>query len=159
MSVTRAKILHANQGHHLQVQGVAFTYKVKSEDTDENYVLGEGVIPPQHEEPMHIHHREDEALYILKGQFEITCGGETFPAGPGAFALLPKGVPHRLKNLSNRPGKILFIHSPGGLEEFFEHLSVFGKESVPLEMAKMKELAARYGIEFPSIDRPEKKDR
>ena len=57
-------------------------------------------------------------------------------------------------NLSNRPGKLLCIQSPGGVEEFFEHLSVFGKEAIPLDKAKEKELAERYGIEFLAMNRP-----
>jgi mannose-6-phosphate isomerase-like protein (cupin superfamily) len=96
----------------------------------------------------HIHRREDEALYVLRGEFEIECGGEKFTGGPGTFALLPKNLPHRFENLSNRPGKILCIHSPAGVEHFFEHLSVFGKEARPIDVTKMNELAKRYGIEF-----------
>jgi hypothetical protein len=42
--------------------------------------------------PQHIHHREDEAFYILEGEFEKR-GGEVFKARPRTFALLSKEAP------------------------------------------------------------------
>jgi hypothetical protein len=46
----------------------------------------------------------------------------TFEAGPGRFSLLPKNVPHRFQELSDQPVKIRCVQSPGGVEEFFEHM-------------------------------------
>ena len=37
--------------------------------------------------PAYIYHREDDAFYVLEGEFEIDCGGEVFKASPGMFAL------------------------------------------------------------------------
>jgi mannose-6-phosphate isomerase-like protein (cupin superfamily) len=144
----RPKVLQAGKGLRLNVQGIDFTYKATSADTDGQYALAEGIVPPGHGAPTHIHRREDEAFYILKGEFEIECGGETFQAGPGTFALLPKNLPHRFQNVSQRPGRVLCVQSPGGVEEFFEHMSVFANELRPLDLTKMQELAERYGIEF-----------
>jgi mannose-6-phosphate isomerase-like protein (cupin superfamily) len=143
----RPKILQAGEGTRLNVQGVLFTYKATSADTDGRYALTEGTVPPYHGAPMHIHHREDEAFYILEGEFEIECDGETIQAGPGTFALLPKNLPHRFQNLSDDPGRILCVQSPGGVEEFFEHMSLLAKAGPP-DVEKIKELTERYGIEF-----------
>ena len=74
----------------LNVQGIVFSYKAVGEDTEGRYALTEGIVPPHHGAPEHIHHREDEAFYILEGEFEIECGGEIFRASPGTFALLPR---------------------------------------------------------------------
>ena len=82
-----------------------------------------------------------------KARFEIECGGEIFRASPGTFALLPKGLPHRFQNLADRPGKVLFVQSPSGIEEFFEHMSLLA-EAGPPDPNKMKELADKYEIEF-----------
>ena len=136
------------------VQGLQFNFKAKSADTDGMYALTETTLPPQYEIQLHVHHCEDEALFILKGSFEIQCGDQIFTAGPGTFAFLPKDVPHRVKNLSNSPGKFLCIHSPGGVEEFVEHVMVFAKERIPVDIAKIPELAARYGVEFLATDQP-----
>jgi mannose-6-phosphate isomerase-like protein (cupin superfamily) len=143
----RPKVLQAGEGLRLNVQGIIFTYKATSSDTDDQYAFTEGVVPAHHGAPMHIHRREDEAFYILEGNFEIECGGETFQAGPGTFALLPKDLPHRFQNLSERPGKVLCVQSPGGVEEFFEHMSVLAKNGPP-DPAKIRELTEKYGIEF-----------
>lgn len=85
----RAKVVHGGEGMRLNVQGIVFSYKAISEDTEGRYALTEGIVQPHHGPPEHIHHREDEAFYILEGEFEIECGGEVFTARPGTFALLP----------------------------------------------------------------------
>lgn len=95
-----AVIVQAGEGLVLNVQGIRFTYKATSNDTGGLYAFTEGVVPPQHGAPLHVHHREDEAFYILEGTFEIECGGKTYTAGPGTFALLPKNLPHRFQNLA-----------------------------------------------------------
>ncbi len=146
-SVRGPKVVQAGEGMRLNVQGIVFTYKAVSEDTDGNYAFTEGIVPPHHGAPEHIHHREDEAFYILEGEFEIQCGGELFKASPGTFALLPKGLPHRFQNLSEKPGKVLCVQSPSGIEEFFEHMSLLA-EAGPPDVDKMKALADKYEIEF-----------
>jgi len=120
----RLKVVQAGEGMRLNVQGIVFSYKAVGEDTEGRYAFTEGIVPPRHGAPEHIHHREDEAFYILEGEFEIECGGEVFKTPPGTFALLPKGLPHRFQNLSDKPGKVLCVQSPSGMEEFFEHMSL-----------------------------------
>jgi mannose-6-phosphate isomerase-like protein (cupin superfamily) len=88
----RPKVVQAGEGMRLNVQGIVFSYKAVGEDTGGHYALTEGMVPPHHGAPEHIHHREDEAFYILEGEFKIECGGEVFKATPGTFALLPKGL-------------------------------------------------------------------
>jgi hypothetical protein len=36
------------------------------------------------------HHQEDEAMYILKGEYEIQCGDQVIRATPGVFVFLPR---------------------------------------------------------------------
>lgn len=99
----RPKIVHAGEGMRLHVQGIVFTYKAVGADTDGQYALTESIVPPHHGEPEHIHHREDEAFYILEGEFEIECGGEVFKAVPGTFALLAKGSSAPIPEFEERP--------------------------------------------------------
>ena len=148
----RAKIVHARQGQRFEVQGLRITYKACSHDTEGEYVLSELTVPAQHRSRLQIHHREDVAFYVLKGVFALQCGDELLTAGPGAFVLLPKGVRHAFSNVSESDGKLLCLHSPAGIEEFVEHMSVFGKERNPLHQDHINALAARCGIEF--LDEP-----
>jgi mannose-6-phosphate isomerase-like protein (cupin superfamily) len=99
----------------LNVQGIFFNYKAVGENTRERYALTEGIVPPRHGAPEHIHHREDEVFYILEGELKIECGGEVFKATPGTSALLPKGLPHRFQNLADNRGKFFACSPPAGL--------------------------------------------
>jgi mannose-6-phosphate isomerase-like protein (cupin superfamily) len=48
--------------------------------------------------PMHVHHDDDEAWYVLEGALRFRMGDETFEAGPGSAVLAPKGVAHAYGN-------------------------------------------------------------
>jgi quercetin dioxygenase-like cupin family protein len=48
------------------------------------------------EPPIHIHTREDEALYVLEGAITAYVGDETIEVEAGSYAALPKDVPHGL---------------------------------------------------------------
>ena len=46
--------------------------------------------------PMHIHHDEDEAWYLLEGRMRFRCGDDELLAEPGSFVFAPRGIPHSL---------------------------------------------------------------
>ena len=48
--------------------------------------------------PLHVHHDDDEAWYVLEGVLRFRIGDETFEAGPGGAVLARKGVPHAYGN-------------------------------------------------------------
>jgi mannose-6-phosphate isomerase-like protein (cupin superfamily) len=48
--------------------------------------------------PLHVHHDDDEAWYVLEGVLRFRIGDETFEAGPGGAVLAPKGIPHAYGN-------------------------------------------------------------
>ncbi len=45
----------------------------------------------------HVHDGYDEVYYFLSGKGSVTLGEETSPVSPGAVAVIPAGVPHRLE--------------------------------------------------------------
>ena len=53
----------------LRVQEILFTYQAVGEDSDGRYALTEGIVPPHHGAPEHVHHRGDEKFYIFEGEF------------------------------------------------------------------------------------------
>ena len=126
--------------------GIEFTHKATGGETDSSYAFAEGLVPP-HRAPLHVHHREGEAFYVLDGEFEIECNGQVYKATPETSALLPKNLPHRFRNVTDRPGKLLCVQSPAGVEEFFEHLSLLAKDG-GADLARLTQLARRYDIEF-----------
>lgn len=141
------KVLQGGEGLHFTVFGASMTYKVTAEDTGGAYSLAMETTPPHGGLPLHIHHREDEAMYILEGEYEIQCGDRVFRAIPGTFAFLPKNIPNRYQNLGDTPGKFLYITSPGGFEKLMEQMNSI-MSSEPPDMQKVQEAGQRYGIEF-----------
>ena len=48
--------------------------------------------------PLHVHHADDEAWYVLEGVLRFRIGEETVEAGPGSAVMAPKGTPHSYGN-------------------------------------------------------------
>ncbi len=67
--------------------------------------------------PLHVHHKEDEAFYVLEGVMTFYVGEEAIEAGPGSFLFGPKGVPHTY-TVDSGPARLLFLFSPAGFEGF-----------------------------------------
>lgn len=139
--------LQPDEGKLLDVLGDIVTVKITGEDTDGAYTLIQTVSPPQGGPPLHIHHREDEAFYVLEGEFEVQCGENKIRAVPGSFVFAPREIPHSFRNISSSPSKILILATPAGIEKFFEELSELASQRVP-DIEKVKEIAQRYEIEL-----------
>jgi mannose-6-phosphate isomerase-like protein (cupin superfamily) len=48
--------------------------------------------------PLHVHHSDDEAWYVLEGVLKFRIGDEICEARPGSAVLAPKGTPHAYGN-------------------------------------------------------------
>jgi quercetin dioxygenase-like cupin family protein len=104
---------------HLIPGGREFLFKVVSADTDGAYSLGEFVLPPAGAALPHIHRENEEAFYVLDGEFTVGVGEQTVMARPGSFILVPRGTVHSLHNAGSAPAKLLFVISPAALEHMF----------------------------------------
>ena len=63
--------------------------------------------------PLHIHHADDEAWYVLEGTLRFRLGDQEFEAGPGSSVMAPKGTPHSYGNARKRePARYLLIMTP-----------------------------------------------
>ena len=69
----------------LWVFGELVVCKTKSEQTGGAYSLFEVVTQPGSGPPPHVQHREDEAFYVLEGEYEFLIGKETKREGPGSL--------------------------------------------------------------------------
>ncbi len=70
----------------------------------------------------HVHEHLEESFYVLEGTFIFTCGEEEIEATPGAFLIVPRGMPH-LMRAGPGGGALLTLWTPGGLEEMFLSLT------------------------------------
>ncbi len=92
--------------------------------------------------PPHVHSREDEAMYVLKGEVLARVGSDTFRARAGDFIFMPRGVQHAWDVVGER-ARVLIVATPGGLELFLDEF-----HAAPDRDAR-DEVAARHGLSFP----------
>lgn len=68
--------------------------------------------PPRFIAPLHLHHADDEAWYVLEGTLCVRSGDEIVEVPAGAAVLVPKGTPHTYWNPSPEPCRYLLIMTP-----------------------------------------------
>src|SRR6188474_825703 len=93
-TLMKSGTLRAGAGKTVWVVGDHYTIKASGEDTGGAYTLIEVLVPPQSGPPPHVHSREDEAFYIIEGEFEVHIDNQRVTAGPGAWVTLAKGSLH-----------------------------------------------------------------
>jgi quercetin dioxygenase-like cupin family protein len=118
-------------------------------------VLSEARVLPGGGPPPHIHHREDEAFFVLEGEVTFTLNGKRVVAKAGAFIQGRRGVPHAFKNEGSVPARMLILVTPPGFEkfmaEFAQPVPSFDSPPLPVTPADIQKLLAvapRYGIEI-----------
>lgn len=128
--------------------GTRVTLKVAGEQVSGAFGLIEQTSPPGFATPLHVHSHEDEAFYIIDGQFTFTCGEDTLTAAPGAFVFLPRDIPHSFRVTGDTPGHLLQLNTPGGLERGFieagdpvEH----HRTPPPPDPARLEAITVKYG--------------
>jgi uncharacterized cupin superfamily protein len=62
--------------------------------------------------PLHVHHRDDEAWYVLEGKLGFRRGGDVLEAPAGAGVLVPAGVPHTYWNAGESCARYLLVLPP-----------------------------------------------
>jgi quercetin dioxygenase-like cupin family protein len=126
--------------------------KARAEDTGGALGVLEGRFPYQgYGTPLHVHSREDEAMYVLEGQIRFRVGDDEFVAGPGSWVWQPRGVPQAF-SVESDSARALVVFTPGGLERMFEEGGVPAEESaeppqVEADPEAAAALAKRFGFE------------
>ena len=52
--------------------------------------------------PAHIHPTQDEFIYLIEGEMELTLDGHPHGLATGGLARMPMGIPHSYKNVGNK---------------------------------------------------------
>ena len=73
---------------------------------------GGGSDPPAYIAPLHVHHADDEAWYVLEGALAFRVGDEEILAEAGAGAAAPRGVAHTYWNPRPEPARYLLAMGP-----------------------------------------------
>jgi quercetin dioxygenase-like cupin family protein len=90
--------------------------KVTAADTAGQMTIIEMTEPPGTETPLHVHHREDEAFWLIEGDVTFEVGDMRIEAHAGDYVFGPRGIPHRYI-VGDVGCRMLFITTPGGFEE------------------------------------------
>jgi quercetin dioxygenase-like cupin family protein len=131
-SIAEHTVLAADEGTRLQSgPGRDLVFKVTGEDTGGAFDYFTVEVAPKAGPPLHVHHKQEETVHVLKGAFRIRIGEETFQLDEGGFAYLPSKVPHAFVNLTDAPAEIIVVYTPGGGHRFYEELGPATRNGAP----------------------------
>ena len=134
-------------GESVALGGLGVVFKLSGEDTGGAFAVVEHPLQPGAlAGPPHTHAHEDEVSFVLEGEVGVQIGDEVFRAGPGAYVVKPRGVPHAFWNAGPTPARILEIISPAGFERYFREVAEVLAPSGPPDLTRLGEIAARYGL-------------
>ena len=134
-------VLGEAEGLRLQSgPGRDLIFKVTGEDTGGalDYFIVQ--VAPHGGPPLHVHHFQEETIQVLKGRYKIRIGDENFIVNEGGFAYLPSKVPHAFLNLTDEPGEVIVVYTPGGGHKFYEELGPLSRSG----KASRQEIAAVF---------------
>ncbi|HEY6569912.1 MAG TPA: quercetin 2,3-dioxygenase [Candidatus Limnocylindrales bacterium] len=152
MGDRKARALGAGEGESVWSLGGRFTIKADSDLTEGRLALVEALAFRTTEPPLHVHHREDEAWYVLEGGMTFYVGDSVEVARPGSFVYAPQGLPHTF-TVDVEPTRVLVLATPGGFEHFALELGEPAADDQPPSnlLPPLPEVVgpvgARYGIE------------
>jgi quercetin dioxygenase-like cupin family protein len=149
----KALALSRDEGTSVWFLGTLMTLKATGEQTNGAYGLIEQVLFPGFSPPLHVHHNEDEAFYLLEGEASFTCGDQTFKAKPGSFIFFPRDIPHWFHIEGKETARLLQFNFPAGVEHFFQEAGEPAKEltlppASPPDLEKLASTAAKYNLEI-----------
>jgi quercetin dioxygenase-like cupin family protein len=126
-----------------------------SQSTGGAYSLIHLTATPGFATPYHLHHAEDEAFYVLDGEFTFFCGEEKMVLGSGGYIFLPRGVPHGLRCSGENDSRVLIHVMPGGdvgfvgmmLEMAVPATERVSREPVAPDLQRLKTLCEKNKID------------
>lgn len=147
-----ATAVHADEGEAIWWFDCLAVIKATAADTAGLMTIVEITEPPGSQAPLHVHHREDEAFWILEGSVTIEVGDTTIECGAGDYAFGPRDIPHRY-SVGDTGCRMLFILTPGGFEDIVREMGrpaqsrTLPPPSEP-DFAHVAAVAETYGCEL-----------
>lgn len=150
-----SQALAPGEGEAFWLLGTLVTIKVAGELTGNALAVTEHLIPVGGGLPPHIHHVEDEILYVLEGEIAGQCGAQPLRAEAGGTLFLPRGVAHVWRVIGECPARLVIVTTPAGFERFCaaagDPALVRALPESAVEAAAMEKLlmvAPQYGLEM-----------
>jgi mannose-6-phosphate isomerase-like protein (cupin superfamily) len=143
-----------DEGEAIWWFGSLAVIKATGDDTGGATSVIENTEPPNFEGPLHVHHREEEGFYILKGSATFQIGDRTVEARAGDYLLGPRDVPHKF-DTGSEGCRMLFIMTPAGFEGLVREMGEpAGSRTLPPmsdeepDMERVAQIAEKYGCEL-----------
>jgi len=154
MQAAEALMVAGGEGEARWWVGMLAEIKATAADTSGRLALVEVTCGPGYSAPLHVHHREDEAFWVLDGQVTFEVGGRRIEASAGDYLFGPRDIPHRF-DVGDEGCRMLFILTPGGLEDLRRATSEpAGSRRLPPppeqtpDFENFKHVVAQYGCEL-----------
>jgi len=122
--------------------------KITAQQTSGAFSAVELMYPAGNFTPPHRHEKTVEVGYILEGELGFMVAEEDFRVTAGSFVVRPKGVPHAIWNITDRPARLLDFYTPAGFEAWYQELARLVGGSKPLTMETLFEAGLRYDSIF-----------
>jgi len=117
-------------GEHIKLGGDPNDCKVSAQDTNGamcvfEFTGGGGG-------PRHLHHEQDEWIYVIDGELGFVVGAERLRLTAGESIFIPRNTAHMWSSMTGRPAKIINVYQPAGkMEKFFREVSTFKNLPTP----------------------------
>jgi len=149
--VAQAFALDKDQGKPFWFTDSLFTVKLSGAETGNQLTVIEAMFPAGQITPLHVHHAEDEAWYVLEGEVMFQAAGESLKATTGSFVFGPKDVAHGFR-VGDAGAKMLVFTWPSDFEKFVEEFGEPARELTlpmpqPINIPRLLSLAPKYHFE------------
>ena len=102
--------------------GDVYSTLARGEHTHDGYFLTHAIVPSGGGPPAHIHTREEEAFYIIRGELTFLVGDRELTASAGTFLNVPRDTRHRFRNAGDEEAEMIFWFAPAAIEGLFDEL-------------------------------------
>lgn len=124
--MTGGLFLTSNELDRESAAGLEILYTSRPTLTKSRQLLMlDAVLQPGVEHAPHFHPRQEEILYVISGELEAWLGGQHRIVSAGDVVFIPPGTPHRARNASRSPTRVIAVTSPC--------IGETGHEAVPVE--------------------------
>ena len=148
VATNKAKVLPSGEGLKLQSgPGRDLIFKVTGEDTGGAFDYFIVQVTPKGGPPLHVHYKQEETIHVLKGRFKVRIGDEIYFIEEGGFAYMPSKIPHTFLNLTDQPGELIVVYTPGGGHKFYEEMGPIARMGHP-DPKVMAPIFAKYDMEL-----------
>lgn len=112
--------------------------KLSSKDTDGVVSTFDFIGLDRRGPSLHVHPGQDEAFYVVSGDYVFQSGEEKQRLTGGDVIFLPRGIKHSWVQMSERGQMFYFLQPAGQMEEYFLKTTQLGENPDPAALAKVR---------------------